>query len=82
MKHIEKIWNGYVAAVYPHDIPDTQLHETKQAFYAGALALFKELGRGDRSDGETLKFCEEVEAELSAYHKLRVEFMNKPGHAG
>ena len=40
MKVIERSWRSYLASVMPKDAGETQIKETRQAFYSGAAILF------------------------------------------
>ena len=41
MNTAQQAWEDYRAATMPKDAPDVQVAETRQAFYAGALATFQ-----------------------------------------
>lgn len=43
MNLLESIWQGYERAVVPADAGDAQRFDTRQAFYAGGLAVFSYL---------------------------------------
>lgn len=43
MKYIERGWDSYRRLVVPRDASETQIKETRQAFYAGASILFQSL---------------------------------------
>jgi hypothetical protein len=44
-KPIEAEWRVYAEQVIPFDAPDTQRVECRRAFYAGATALVRALGK-------------------------------------
>lgn len=46
MKRLEKEWNIYRLAVYPHGAGEGQLIECRRAFYAGATAFYGLMMRG------------------------------------
>jgi len=67
VKYIELAWNSYRKFVIPIDASDTQVTETRQAFYAGASILFETLLRA-LEPGE-----EETEADIQVMASLQAE---------
>jgi hypothetical protein len=47
---INKMWLAYKASVVPENASETQVHQTKSAFFAGANGLFEQnMAAGDMS---------------------------------
>jgi hypothetical protein len=73
MKRIEEQWLSYLAEVIPADAGETQVQESRRAFYAGARALLMlQVRLFDRLDHEPtaadLKMMDEINAELEQFN--------------
>jgi hypothetical protein len=73
---IAEQWSTYAAQVLPRDAPKVQRVETRRAFYAGALTLFRALIAGLDPDNdptlEDVRRIDAIDAELKSFYK-RVE---------
>ena len=71
MKTIEKIWLEYRKKAIPPNAGDTQLTETKRAFYAGSLGLLKaimcRLEDGLEPTKKDLDFMDSIADELNNF---------------
>lgn len=63
---IEEQWQGYATAV---EIPlgGTQWREMRRAFYAGAVAILRELSGFDGPDDDGIRMLEAFEKEAYAF---------------
>lgn len=71
MKRIGELWIDYRTHVIPKDAPDTQIKESRRAFYAGAAALFQTLvtmlDPGTEATDADLAKMDEIENELQDF---------------
>lgn len=70
MKYIERSWDGY-RKLLPADASETQVRETKQAFYAGAAIIFTGMihmmdGGDEPTDGDMRRMME-IQLEIDAF---------------
>jgi hypothetical protein len=70
MKYIEKSWQSYRQLI-PADASETQIRETRQAFYAGAAIIFKGMillmdGDDEPSAADMARMME-IQKELDAF---------------
>lgn len=66
MKSLKTDWESYLNQIVPKHAGEVQKRETKQAFYAGAWALFTLVLHGDpedldRAQNELVEFYKEAE---------------------
>lgn len=61
-------WLGYLQEVLPASPDQTQVHETRQAFYAGATALLAIVRKvGDLPEDEGVAALENISQELQRF---------------
>ena len=65
---VARHWADYRAKVVPQNAHPIQLAETRQAFYAGAIALFSEIVNGLSPEEES------TEADLAMLDDIKREF--------
>lgn len=70
MKRFEAEWLSYKMHI-PSDAPEIQFHETRRAFYAGALALFSQV-----TDMFDPKSPEPTSKDLASMQDLYKELMD------
>lgn len=67
-KLTEKAWNEYLESVYGGRVAECQIPELRMAFYAGATALFCEMGvlnpSGKIDDEKLIQKIESIKREL------------------
>lgn len=84
-KFISRAWDSYRRLVVPEAAGETQVNETKQAFYAGAVMLYEAImqasERADESPGEDIRFMQGLENELHEFgEKFDAKYMGKAKH--
>ena len=70
LNSIEHEWRGYADMVIPKDASAVQIDETKQAFFAGAWALFnaiEEIGEPHISEAQGETYLTDRKAEMLAF---------------
>lgn len=71
MKYIEKSWESYRKLVVPADASETQVRETRQAFYAGASIIFTGMihimDGGDEPTDADMKRMMDIQLEIDAF---------------
>lgn len=71
MKFIEAKWQSYRKLVVPPDASETQVRETRQAFYAGASIIFTGLmfimDAGDEPTDADMKRMMDIQNEINAF---------------
>lgn len=64
-------WASYLAGVVPADAGETQVEETRRAFYAGAASLFgflmRQLDPGTEPTEGDIRALSEINAEFKEY---------------
>lgn len=60
-KTIKEFWISYYKNVIPKDAPDTQIKESRRAFYAGAAAMFQAINILAPEDEPTLEDIQHVD---------------------
>jgi len=72
-QRIGEEWNSYRASVVPGDAGQTQIEETRRAFYAGAYALLSTIMAALSPDREPtssdLVMMDEINAELEGFSR-------------
>jgi hypothetical protein len=70
MKYIERSWEGY-RKLLPADASETQIRETRQAFYAGAATIFTGMmfimDGGDEPTDADMKRMMDIQIEIDAF---------------
>ncbi|KKM01142.1 hypothetical protein LCGC14_1797330 [marine sediment metagenome] len=84
-KHIQVGWESYQSMVIPKDASDTQIRETRQAFYAGAALLWQSLMLFLDNDAEPttddMQRMEDLQVEIDAYgQQLDRDLLKLPTH--
>ena len=72
---LRKLWQSYLTGVINKDACDTQIFETKMAFYGGATALYtmiESFTNKERTDSEMTEFFLSVNKELTNYREQLV----------
>ena len=73
MNPIEKLWQEYKDKVLPANAPPVQISECRNAFFAGAAALFQtvtnNLSEGPDPEESDLAMMDEIFKELESYPK-------------
>lgn len=71
MKRIQKSWEAYRKMCVPHTASETQLSETRQAYFAGAAVLFKaiiaSLDPGKEATEGDMRRMSELQTELDEF---------------
>lgn len=65
-------WVSYVHSIIPRDATETQIQETRRAFYAGAQHYHGVLATldADAKPGERDRILQDIERELQGYLKV------------
>ncbi len=70
-KHIEKAWEKYRLLAVPNDASETQVNETRQAFFAGASVLFNAILMHMSDDSEPtdrdMKLMTDINNEIASF---------------
>lgn len=68
---IERAWQGYRRMVVPADASESQVAETRQAFFSGAAVLFhgimRSLDPGDEPTDADMQRMDDLKAELDEF---------------
>ena len=68
---IETLWEGYRTKAVPPTVGPIQIRESRQAFFAGAIAgfysIFANLGEGDDPTDEEMAFIAAIDDELHEF---------------
>lgn len=72
-QRILESWNEFARVVLPSNVGQTQMIETRRAFFAGAIALFDIVTRtpevvgADHTMDDGMKVFDEIAAEIKLY---------------
>jgi len=65
---IEQIWHSYLEQVVPKNATESQVIETKRAFYAGVQAMLAIMTKiGDLPPGKGMEALQNIDKELTAF---------------
>lgn len=70
---LKEAWSKYKSDIIPKNASDTQISETKKAFYSGAMCLFiilnKNIDEGTEPTEKDLSLLDNITIEFDEYRK-------------